>query len=280
MAIKLEYIMNRIDTLPALPTSALRVLQMTKNPETTVKELHNAIALDPSLAASILRQANSAYYGYARRISTLTDAIIILGFQTIQGLAMAAAVSPMLKKQVLGYNIDQEGLWQHSMLTAMMAMRLSKRLKKPFADTAFTVGLLHDIGKLVLSVYVQEVGHFMLESIEEQQISYSELEEKVIGFDHAVVGGFICQRWNLPEEIAEPVTFHHKPGESKNFREMTSVVHIANCLAQSLGLGDSADSFLNPLDPDTLELFGLSETDLDSLIAETSELISDPHVFS
>jgi putative nucleotidyltransferase with HDIG domain len=280
MAVKLEYIMKRIDTLPSLPNSALRVIQMTKNPETTIKDLQFTIGLDPSLAASILRQANSAYYGYARRISTLTDAIVILGFQTIQGLAMAAAVSPLLKKKIEGYNIDQEGLWKHSMLTAMISLRLSKRLRKPFADIAFTAGLLHDIGKLVLSVYIQEIGPFLLDKLEQEDLSYSELEEKIIGFDHAAIGGFICQSWNLPEDISEPVSYHHKPAQSANFPELTAVIHIANVLAQTLGLGDSADSFLNPFDSGSLELLSLTENDLELILAEVGDLLSDPNLFN
>ena len=280
MPVKLEHIMKRVDTLPTLPNAALRIIQMTKDPETTVKDLHFAIAMDPSIAASILRQANSAYYGYARRISTLTDAIVILGFQTIHGLAVAAAVAPMLKKPVEGYNIDQEGLWKHSMLTGMIALRLSKRLRKPFADTAFTSGLLHDIGKLVLSVYIQQVGGVLLEQINQQTMSYSELEEKIIGFDHSAVGGIICQRWNLPQEIIEPVTYHHKPAQSTQFAELTSIIHIANSLAQTLGFGDSVDSFLNPLEQNSLDLFSLTENDLEIVLAEVGDLMSDPNIFN
>lgn len=95
MPLKIEHILKRIEDLPSLPNSAMQVYLMTNNPETTVQDLHFTLSQDPSLVAGILRQANSAYYGHARRISSLTDAIIILGFQAIHNLAMAAAVSPI-----------------------------------------------------------------------------------------------------------------------------------------------------------------------------------------
>ena len=190
MAIKLQHILKRVQDLPPLPTSAMRVIALTKNPATSVKELEFVIGQDPALTAGILRQANSAYYGYARRISSLQEAIVRLGFHVIQGLAMSSAVAPLLKTELAGYGIEQEGLWKHSLLTAMAAKRLCQRRKLPYGDVAFTAGLLHDIGKLIISIYVQEVGDYLIKKVTEAQLSYVELEEKVIGFDHARVGGF------------------------------------------------------------------------------------------
>lgn len=279
MPVKLEHILKRVQALPALPTSAMRVIALTKNPETGIKELQTVIAQDPALAASILRQANSAYYGYARRISSLNEAIVVLGFQAIQGLAMASAVAPLMKTELPGYDIDQEGLWKHSMLTAMTAKRLCRRLRLPFGDVAFTAGLLHDIGKLVIAVYVQQVGSFILDQVTKSNLSYSELEEKVIGYDHASVGGFIVKRWNLPEELVESITNHHLPERSLQNTDLTSIIHLADVLANMLGLGGGVDSFLNPLKPETLDRFRLTETDLELLLAEMADLISDPTLF-
>lgn len=279
MPVKLEHILKRVQALPALPTSAMRVIALTKNPETSIKDLQAVITQDPALAAGILRQANSAYYGYARRISSLQDGIMILGFQAIQGLAMASAVAPILKVNLAGYEIDQEGLWQHSMLSAMTAKKLCKILKLPHGDTAFTAGLLHDIGKIIITVYLQEIGSYILKKINDSSLSYTELEEKVIGFDHATVGGFIAKHWNLPPELVSAISYHHTLPAQDPHPDVTAVVHIANSLAHTMGVGGGIDSFLNPLEEKALARFQLTEADLELLMAEMGELLSDPTLF-
>lgn len=279
MPVKLEHILKRVQALPALPTSAMRVIALTKNPETNIKDLQAVIAQDPALAAGILRQANSSYYGYARRISSLQDGIMILGFQAIQGLAMASAVAPILKVNLAGYEIDQEGLWQHSMLTAMTAKKLCKILKLPHGDTAFTAGLLHDIGKIIITVYLQEIGSYILKKINDSNLTYAELEEKVIGFGHATVGGFIAKHWNLPPELVSAISYHHTLPSEDPHPDVTAVVHIANSLANTMGVGGGVDSFLNPLEEKALARFQLTEADLELLMAEMGELLSDPSLF-
>lgn len=280
MPVKLEHVLKRIQTLPPLPTSAMRVIALTKNPATSARELENVIAQDPALAAGMLRQANSAFYGYARRISSLQEAIVILGFQATQGLAMASAVAPLLKTQLVGYEIEQDGLWKHSMLTAMAAKNLSKKLHLPYGDVAFTAGLLHDIGKLVISIYVQEVGAYLLEKVTAAKLSYVELEEKIIGFNHATVGGFMAKGWNLPEDLVQSISCHHAPSSAQNHAELASVIHVANGLASLLGIGGGVDSFLNPIQQEALDRLSLKESDLELIIADLGGFLLDPTIFS
>lgn len=280
LPVKLEHVLRRIQALPPLPTSAMRVIALTKNPATSAKELENVIGQDPALAAGMLRQANSAYYGYARRISSLQEAIVVLGFQATQGLAMASAVAPILKTQLVGYEIEQDGLWKHSMLTAMAARSLCRKLKLPFGDVAFTAGLLHDIGKLVISIYVQEVGAYLIEKVNVAKLSYVELEEKVIGYNHATVGGFLAKGWNLPEDLVESISYHHAPSRAQNHVELASVIHVANGLASTLGIGGGVDSFLNPIQQDALDRLTLKESDLEQIMADLGEFLLDPTIFS
>lgn len=279
MPVKLEHVLKRVETLPILPTSAMRVMSLTKNPDIDVNALADLIGQDPALAASILRQANSALYGYARRIASLAEAVVLLGFQTIYSLTLSAAVAPMLKTELTGYCLDQEGLWKHSLLVGLISRKLCRRLHLPIGETAFTAGLLHDIGKLILSIYVQEVGGYLLKKIEQQKLSYVEMEQKVIGFDHATVGGFIIKHWNLPEPLVDAITHHHHPEKSVAEPVLAAVIHVANVLANTLGVGGGIDSFLNPLRPESLALLKLKEEDIDLLLADLGDLMSDPNIF-
>lgn len=280
MPIKLEHVLKRIQALPPLPTSAMRVIALTKNPDTSVQGLVTVISQDPALAASMLRQANSSYYGYARRISSLQEAIIVLGFQATQGLAMTSAAAPFLKTPLLGYEIEQEGLWQHSMLTAMAAKRLCQNLELPLADVAFTAGLLHDIGKIVISIYIQEVGPYISKKVSEGKLTYVEMEEKVIGYNHATVGGMLSKHWNLPNDLVAAISYHHFPSGAENYTKLASIIHVANGIANSLGIGGGVDSFLNPIQQDSLEQLGLKESDLEKILASLGDLLVDPTLFS
>jgi len=280
LSIKLEYILKRVQALPPLPTSAMRVISLTKNSGTSIKDLETVIGQDPALTAGILRQANSAYYGYVRRISSLQEAIVLLGFQVIQGLAMASAVAPLLKTKLVGYEIEQEGLWKHSILTGMAAKRLCQHCKLPYAEVAFTAGLLHDIGKMIISIYVQEVGAYLLEKVNEAKLSYVEVEEKVIGYNHATVGGFLAKTWNLPKDLVEAISYHHSPSNAPTYGELASVVHVANGLASILGVGGGVDSFLNPIQQEALDTLNLKETHLELFIADLGEFLVDPALFS
>lgn len=280
MPIKLEQILKRVQDIPPLPSSALRVLDMLKQPETSAKDLEYAIGQDPALTAGILRQANSAFYGYARRISSLQEAIVLLGFQVIQSLAMTAAIAPVLKTPIVGYEVEQDGLWKHSILTGIAAKSMCKRLRIPYADTAFTAGLLHDIGKLIISIYLQQIGDYMLERVNLSQLSYAELEEKVIGFNHATVGGYTATGWNLPDDLVECIAYHHAPEDAPGNIPLVSVVHIADGLANMLGIGGGVDSFLNPIQQSALDRLGITDSDFEHIIAELGEYIQDPAIFS
>lgn len=278
MPIKLEHVLKRVQDLPPLPKSAMQVIALTKNPATSAKELETVIRQDPALTASILRQVNSAYYGYARRISSIQEAVVMLGFQVIEGLSISAAVAPLLKSRLVGYEIEQEGLWKHSLLTAMAAKRLCQHRKLPYGDVAFTAGLLHDIGKLIISIYVQEVGDYLLKEVAEARLSYVELEEKIIGFDHARVGGFLARSWNLPDNLVAPISFHHSLSNAQNHGELSSVIHVANGLASLLGISGGVDSAFNPIQQKALDQLTLKQSDLELLMADLGKVLVDSNL--
>lgn len=180
----------------------------------------------------------------------------------------------------MGYEFEQEGLWKHSLLTAMAAKRLCQHRKLPYGNVAFTAGLLHDIGKLIISVYVQEVGYYLLKKVTEGKLSYVELEERVIGFDHARVGGFLARAWNLPDDLVAAISFHHSPSKAQNRIELSSVIHVANGLAGLVGIGGGVDSLYNPIEPKALDLLALKESDLKFLMGDIEKFLVDPSLFS
>ena len=131
-----------------------------------------------------------------------------------------------------------------------------------------------------MTVYVQEVGSFILKKVDQEHLSYRDLEERIIGFDHATVGGYIAQQWNLPDDLVEAITHHHTPERAQHQQQLTAIVHVANALANLLGIGEAVDSFLNPFQEQALSLLHLTEQDLESIMAEFGDLLSDPTLLS
>ena len=280
MPIRLEQVLRHVRDLPALSASAMRVIDLTNNSVTSAKELEIVIGMDLALTAAILRQANSAYYGYERRISSLQEAIVLLGLNVIQGIAMSAAVAPLLKLKLVGYDIDQEGLWKHSLLTAIAAKQLCRYLKLPYGDVAFVAGLLHDIGKVIITIYLQEVGDYILKKVTQSKVPYVEFEEIVIGHNHATVGGFLAKAWNLPEDLVEAISYHHAPSNAQNHTQLASVIHVANGLTSLVGVVGGIDSRFNPIQPEALDLLELKESDIKLLMMELDKFLFDPSLFS
>lgn len=280
MPVSIFDMLERVHQLPPLPSSAIRVVALTKDPLTSAKQLELVINQDPSLATGMLRRANSTYYGYPKKISSVQEAIVILGFQTTQELAMAHAIAPLLKANLVGYNVEQEGLWKHSILTAIAAERICQIKNLPFKDIAFTAGLLHDIGKLIISIYVEDVGDHLLKRANETKLPYVSFEENVIGYSHAVVGGLMARNWDLPDILVDAITYHHMPSQSKYHTVLSSIIHVANGLVSVIGIGGGVDSFRNPIQQEPLDLLKLTDKNIERLMTDLQTSLSDSLLFS
>ena len=137
--------------LPTLPLIVTRLLELIEDPGSAIQDLQEVISMDLALTAKVLKLANSAYYGYPREISTLTQAVIVLGLNTIKSLVLAASAYNIFYKELPGYKMARGGLWFHSFLTASFAKMIAKKKVPAAQETAFIAGLLHDMGKQVMS---------------------------------------------------------------------------------------------------------------------------------
>lgn len=260
----LEEIVGKVDELPALPYVTYRVLQLTSDPKTTIPELSAAIAADQVLTAKALRMANSVFYGYARRISSIDDALIILGFNTVRDLVLAASVYNVLDRELPGYFLSKGDLWRHSITTALLSRLLARKLEVPLAEEAFTAGLLHDIGKIILNNYMTDKFTKVIDWVEKENVPFMEAENTILGFDHAIVGARVAAKWNLPDQLVEAIANHHHPGKALTNPKLCSIVHVADAASMSMGIGLGGDGMLYPFDG-----FAVSELNL------TTEIIDD-----
>ncbi len=194
-------------------------------------------------------------------------------------LFIAASVSKLLSQEVEGYALLPGELWRHSQSAAMAARLIARRIKFSKAEVAYTAALLHDIGKVVLNSYVRETYEEVMDKVEKDKVPFSQAEEEILGFNHALVGSKVAENWNLPPELVEAIAFHHSPELAKTDPVLTSIAHVADFICVTMGIGIGADGLLYPLSPQAVNLLGLEEQDIYQIISQLSDLLVDQDSF-
>jgi len=269
-------VVARVRDLPAFPAVVTQVLKATRDPDTSAVGVANILATDQALTAKVLRLANSALFGFPRRVSTLTDAVVLLGFSTLRGLVLAGTAFGMLNRRVDGYSLDKGVLWQHSLGTALACRSLCQRARRrALADEAFVAGVLHDLGKVVLDSYVGEAFSQIIEIVTEQHRPFMEAERQVLGFDHAEVGARVAEAWSLPVELCEAIRFHHEPANAPPENLLPQAAHLGDIVALSLGIGVGGDGLNYPMDGGALVALGLAPEDVEAVMTELPDIMVD-----
>ncbi len=282
---KLQQLVQTIRDLPALPEVVVRVMRMTEDPRSDAQSIAKVIATDQAMAARVLKLANSAFYGLPRRVSTLSEAVVILGFRTIKNLAIAASTFELLNREIAGYWLQRGELWRHSLACAIGAQLIAHKVRLPVVEEAFVAGLLHDIGKVAINLFVREQFDQIMEHALQNRIPFVEAEQEVLGFNHAMAGGLIAEKWNLPPALVSVIKYHHRPSSAPDKDLMISVVHLADILSITMGIGIGGDGLYYVLEEDTLAMLGMEQADIDELceqvvdqMAQAANLQEQPEV--
>lgn len=235
---RIDAILSRVQKLPSLPNVVVEILRNFENENIDVTTLANNIANDQALVARVMRVANSPFFGLSGQIGTIFEAISVLGFNNLRGLVTAAAFINTFPR--LDKSFDWTSFWRHSIATAVCAKILAKRVGL-HPETAFTAGLLHDIGKLVMGVYFPESFSRMLD-IERTSTAETLLAEREeLGLDHAELGREVAERWHFPLAIREAIGQHHVSEKVVPETSLSDVVYIANLFSHRLGIGTKED---------------------------------------
>ncbi len=252
----------KIDEIPTLPVVIPKILNLTESPKSQMHDLIAVISNDPALTSNILKIANSAYYGFPQHIDDLERGIKLIGFQMVRSLALSLGVMQSLPSRAQNRYYSHEGIWIHSLAVANALQSLDPR--RPHL---FILGLLHDIGKIVLDQFFPEQFGEALEMVQqEEDLPIYRAEERAIGCDHGTVAGILLKRWKFPEEIRLPIKYHHagEPDQGVDLRDI-ALLHIADALAQQVGLGESGNAKAPMISDADLELAGIKRDQLDQL---------------
>ncbi len=256
-----------IRELATLPHVMSRLLEIVVGDDASATDVSELIATDTSLTARILKIVNSAFYGFPRRIGLISEAVVILGFNEVQRISLAATVVGMFGPGG-AQNTRRMHFWTHSFDTAAMAELLERSLGRG-EQGAFTAGILHDLGRATMDQYFPEFYQAVWQNERETQRPAVVVEQELLRCTHADIGSWLAECWHLPETLVEAIRNHHAPDRSHN-NLLPAAVHVADALVHRLNDADSEEIARRPVSPAALELLHMDPVDLDPLMAEFS----------
>lgn len=257
----LKHVISQMQSLPSLPSLYSEIMNELQSPDTSLDKIGRIISKDLGMTAKILHLVNSAFFGIPRHISSPDQAVSLLGLDTIKALVLTVGVfSKFDNTKVPGFSI--KALWTHSIKIGASAKEIAKaeNIDKTFIDDAYMAGLLHDVGKLVLSTTLGDPYKKAIELAQKQKIPLCDAEQNIIGTTHAEVGAYLLGLWGLPNSIIEAVAFHHRPQSLPGGKFNTiAAVHFANALEYEGNLNSLSNTPNDRLNEEYLNLLGLAE---------------------
>ena len=253
-----EALTKGINEIPPLPTAVTDAIDLLNKEQVDFDKLQNCIAQDAGLSGRVLSVSNSAFYGMPSEVGSIKESCVILGTYTLRNIIIAAGMIGKFPADS-GKNLNLSDLWYHSYGTAIAARILAYQCNVD-PDKAFTAGLLHDFGKMVLDVYFNEQYQEVIKYRDSADCLLRDAEKHLLGFTHSRVGGMVASRWNLPQEIVDAIRGHHM--EETNISPVVDLVHVADIVSRVLDIGDAGDSLIPEVDEDVLQRLGLTILDV------------------
>lgn len=276
---QLKELIDQIEDLPTLPAVVTRIVGMVEDPNTSAEDINEVISQDPSLTAKILKLVNSAFYGFSRRISTVTEAVVILGFNTVKSLALSASVFDVFEGEG-SEHFDRVGLWEHSIATGVAGEMAANRIRYPNVEEVMVAGILHKIGQVVIDLYFHEELTDVIAYAREHNTTMLEAEREVLGVGHPRIGGWLAEKWNLPAGITAAISYYHDPFEApEENRRLPMLIHVGDVLARTKHIGWNADDVEPEFKEGVWEELGLDKEDIRSILDQLKDKMEDAEVF-
>ncbi|HXT10704.1 MAG TPA: HDOD domain-containing protein [Candidatus Angelobacter sp.] len=265
-----DELVAKVKNLPPISQAALQLVNLLDEPAVSNDDVVQVLKYDNVLTAKLLRACNSPYFGLEEPVSSVDQAVLILGHHQILHIVLTLAFGGAMAVPLAGYAVESNELWRHSLTAATAAEFVVTRGIEMNVDppVAFTVGLLHDIGKLVLTqVLTPEHQRDIHALITDRGFSRYEAEKGVLGTDHGEVGGALLRAWNLPEDIIEAVANHHTPVLAPS-PGLSVVAHLANCLAHRVASAPALEAYTVRVDHRVADAFQLTPERFETMVEE------------
>jgi putative nucleotidyltransferase with HDIG domain len=262
-----DYI-DQVKNLPPAPRILPELLSLLRQEDVDNSRVVQLISFDPAITANVLRLCNSALFAGATPAAELSEAVNRLGFRQIYTLVATVSGARALSPAQRGYGLNAGELWKHSVTTAVAA-QLIARSQSADESVVFTAGLLHDIGKIVLAHALEHVYAGLVEQSVSQQAALLEVEQRLLGVQHAEIGGRLLTRWRLPENLVAAVCHHHRPDAAGPHQPLAAYVYLGNMIAYFMGQGYGFQAFALRGRAEALEVLGLKAESIPQYMIQT-----------
>jgi HD-like signal output (HDOD) protein len=259
--------LSKVSALPSLPTVFYELGKAIDDPYASIDNVAAILRKDQGLASRLLKLTNSALYGFPSRIGTLEEALQLVGMQELRDLALATCVISMFSG-LPPKLVNVFKFWQHSVACGVASAVMAEQRHDPLPERFFVGGLLHDVGRLVLFLKAPNESLQILERCQQTEALAVKVENEILGFNHSELGAALLETWSMPLPLVEMVRHHHTPVQSRSAPCEAAVVHFADFLVNTLGIGDGGEFIIEPLSEEGWKRCMVEEQRLEALIKE------------
>jgi putative nucleotidyltransferase with HDIG domain len=270
----IDLIIKEAESLKPMPQVVNKIMALAEDPNSGMTEISDVIIYDQALTANILRICNSAFFGLPREVDSVHQAIVYMGLGQLVDIVLMSSGSENFNRSQKGYDLDRGELWKYSISSALIARELAEIKNIKDSHLIFTAALIKDIGKVVLSQYVEDAFEKIIGLVAEEGISFREAEKRVIGIDHSMLGGMVARKWKFSPKMISIIENHHNPDEKSDALLETSIVYLADTICMMMGIGVGADGLAYTFHRGVIERLGFTENDILEIMAGFGEKIT------
>ncbi len=272
---RIQSIINNLNQLPSIPEVASKIINMVNNPEVSFKLIADELSKDQAMTTNLLKLCNSAYFNKGKEITSVERAIVTIGLKEVKDIVMIVATKPVLEKSLIGYDLAKGDLWMQGLVVASIAKKIAlDKGRKDISDVVFTGGIIHNVGKTILALFVQSTFKDILTAVQTKNITFNQAEKEIMGFNHQEVGEKILEKWNFPPVLKNIVRYYEDPENAPaEYKTEVSIVHLANVIAIMAGIGIGSDGLYHQLSEFAVKTTGMNEDQLSQIYAKTPEMI-------
>ncbi|TET72668.1 MAG: HDOD domain-containing protein [Candidatus Aminicenantes bacterium] len=265
--------------IPTLPTIVFELNELLQDPNTPITDISDIIEKDQAMSLRVLKLVNSAFYGIHKEVNDIGNAIVLLGFNTVRNAIVSLGVINSFSgiKALEGFDIRD--FWKHSLAVAIVSKGLAEKTKIASPDSCFVGGLLHDIGKVILAQYFQDLFEKVWNAAKRENISFYEAEKKEISIDHAIIGAHLATNWELPENFIDVIRWHHDVRNDTESKKMILIIYLSDIIVNSYNADPDGNIDLSAMHPAAFKFLKKQLGDVDSWFAEIENDIQSSYQF-
>lgn len=274
---KRNAIFNELQTitdLPTLPTVFLNIMSLMRNPDTPIKEIARVVESDPAITMKILRLINSSFYGLARTVDSVHQAIVLLGANALKNVVITISIFKVLNGKGKDTIFDREAFWLHSIGCGLVARYLGERLRCGYDEEGFIAGVIHDIGKVVLDKYFHDELASVIKQTHQKGITFYQAEREVLGISHTEIGAYLAENWKLPEKLVDVIARHHDFDPDSEHAQLSALIQVSDMVTRKYHIGSGGDDLVPEVDPLVWQHLNLDQDMLEAWDEELQEEIA------